>query len=203
MCVLLDETVHPSRYRRFIFEDISSDVHVDEDRHHDEISEEHSKWLDGFGEEELSVGSRKSGGNLRRSSCVQINQVHATNHVGYWFEGGREDVDGTTALETYYIWSECDLKSEYNCKDKDYGSYAIPVDPEAHQFRIVSYLSWAHALDWVILEDCLVKSRVVALCLHSFRNTALKADHRARRLFVQWARRTSHSSTLISSPLKL
>lgn len=144
--------------------------------------------MDDSDEEDLSKAPRKSDANLRRGSCVQTNQVQPTpNHVGYWYEGDREDMDGITALETYYIWSECDLKSEYDCKDKHYGAYTIPVDSEAHQFRIVLYLSWSHALDWVVLEDCVVKNRMVALCLHSFRNTALEVDHGTRRLFVQWA----------------
>lgn len=202
MFVLLDETVHPSRYRHFILEHVASDVDVDEDSRHHAVSEGQSKWLADNGEESC-IGSRKSEGDSQLSPCTQKNEDHTANSVGHWYEGGREDMDGIITLETYYIWSECDLKSEYNCKDKDYGVYAIPGDLEAHQFRIATYISWSRSLDWVIMEDCSIKNRTVALFLHSFCNRTLEKDHNTRRLFVRWARRTSQNPTPTADPPKV
>ena len=98
--------------------------------------------------------------------------------VAYTFEAER-----ALTQEAYYIRSEDDLKLEYNLETEEAIYCTIPTDLEAHWCRVVE-CTWSASLAWVLIEDCEVPGRVVALCLLSFRR--FRADEELRQEFINW-----------------
>lgn len=168
----LDETVRPSHYHRSVFEDLDDDSDSDED----------SDGSDNGGvelEDVNAISERES----EKENEVAVDEAEdgGTSRIGYTFE-----VERALAQEAYYVRSEGNLKHEYNFEVEEEAYCTIPTDIEAHLCRVVECTVWSRSLAWILIEDCEVPGRMVALCLLSFRGRGAGIDEDMRRLFMGW-----------------
>lgn len=172
----LDETVLPSRYRRSIFEDLDDDSDSDEDS---DGSDDEGVELEDMDVDVDEVSEWES----EKENAVPVDEAEdsGTSRVAYTFE-----LERSLAQEAYYIRSEDNLKLEFDIETEEEISCTIPTDLEAHLCKVVEFTEWSRSLAWILIEDCEVPGRMVALCLLSFTGRGARIDEDMRQLFIDW-----------------